>query len=400
MGIRNSCGNVRREISRLAISERDSRFLTEALWLSVLAWFFAAGCGAPGEPLPPTPPVPIAVADLSGHQAGDGVLLVFTLPTKSVTGAQLAQAPAIEIVRGSARPDGSPDAKSLRVVSTVPGSLVANYVSEGHVKILDPVAPAEIRANPGGTLVYLVRTRASRKRASANSNFISVRLFPVPERVSVQSRVTESAIELAWTAPTRTSGGDPLGAISGYRVYRGEIEPSSAEAASKDLSQARWKLPLALLAAAEETAYRDTLFDFGRTYVYIVRSVVSVDGAPLESSDSELVVITPRDTFPPAAPQNVAAAVLPGATPDALLVDLSWSINLETDLAGYRVYRSEQQGARGQLVTPEPLPAPAYRDTSVLPGRRYWYSVTAVDRAGNESEPSTIVAVEVAKAPS
>ena len=80
-----------------------------------------------------------------------------------------------------------------------------------------------------------------------------------------------------------------------------------------------------------------------------------------------------------------------------MLVDLSWSINLETDLAGYRVYRSEQQDAKGALITADLLLAPAYRDTSVEPGKRYWYSVTAVDRAGNESEASAAFAVDVAK---
>jgi hypothetical protein len=43
------------------------------------------------------------------------------------------------------------------------------------------------------------------------------------------------------------------------------------------------------------------------------------------------------------------------------------------------------------------LLSPAYRDTSVQPGHRYWYSVTAVDRSGNESVPSASVAVEVAQ---
>ncbi|HYL63914.1 MAG TPA: hypothetical protein VE077_14945 [Candidatus Methylomirabilis sp.] len=370
--------------------------------LQVLSFvLLAAGCGAPGEPVPPTPPVPVAVADLSARQAGDAVQLVFTLPTKSVTGDRLATTPAVEVVRGLPRPDSSLELKSLRVVSTIPGSLLANYVSEGRVTITDPIAPADIRANPGGTFIYMVRTRASRKRASANSNPVSVRLFPVPERISsLQAKITESAIELSWAAPTRTSAGDPLGTVSGYRIYRGELEPSSAEAASKDISQARWKMPLALLAAVEEASYRDASFDFGKTYVYIVRSVVPADGGSLESSDSDPAIVTPRDIFPPAAPQNVVAAVLPGAAPGALVVDLSWSINLETDLAGYHVYRSEQQGTRGELVTPDLLPAPAYRDTSVLPGRRYWYSVTAVDRAGNESASSAVVAVDVAKPPS
>jgi fibronectin type 3 domain-containing protein len=77
------------------------------------------------------------------------------------------------------------------------------------------------------------------------------------------------------------------------------------------------------------------------------------------------------------------------------VVDLSWSINLETDLAGYRVYRSEQAGTPGELLTPELLLTPAYRDTSVKSGQKYWYSVTAVDRSGNESAPSVQTAVEV-----
>jgi fibronectin type 3 domain-containing protein len=79
------------------------------------------------------------------------------------------------------------------------------------------------------------------------------------------------------------------------------------------------------------------------------------------------------------------------------VVDLSWSISLETDLAGYRVYRSELEGTRGQVLNPDLLPTPAVRDTSVKPGHRYWYTVTAVDRAGNESAPSAPVAIEVAQ---
>jgi len=116
----------------------------------------------------------------------------------------------------------------------------------------------------------------------------------------------------------------------------------------------------------------------------------------LESSDSNIALVTPKDTFPPAAPQGIVAATLPGDSPGSLVVDLSWSINIELDLAGYRVYRSDQEGLRGDLLTPELLPTPAYRDTSVVAGKHYWYTVTAVDRAGNESEPSTL-AVDVAQ---
>ena len=96
-------------------------------------------------------------------------------------------------------------------------------------------------------------------------------------------------------------------------------------------------------------------------------------------------------------PQDLVAAVLPGAEAGTVLVELSWSINLETDLAGYRVHRSEQENARGELLTPDLLPTPAVRDTSVKPGHRYWYGVTAVDRAGNESAPCAPVAVDIAQ---
>jgi len=381
-----------------AFQTKTARIATPAFPLSCLALLFAAGCGAPGEPSPPAPPVPVAITDLAAHQAGDGVQLVFGLPAKTITGDRLASPPAVEIVRGAPKADGSPDAKSFRVVYTIPGSLVENYVSEGHLKFIDPVAPAETRAHPGGTLLYLIRTRAAKKRASGDSNTVPVRMFPVPEAIaSLQVSVTEPAIELSWTAPAHTSGGDPISAFSGYRIYRGELDPSSAEAATADPSKAKWKSPLTLLSRSDESTYRDTLFDFGKTYLYIVRSAVLVDDNPLESSDSAPAIVSPRDTFPPAAPQNLVAAVLDGATPGSVLVDLSWSINLETDLAGYRVYRSEQQDTRGALLTPDLLLAPAYRDTSVEPGHRYWYTVTAVDRAGNESEASAAAAVDGAQ---
>jgi fibronectin type 3 domain-containing protein len=43
------------------------------------------------------------------------------------------------------------------------------------------------------------------------------------------------------------------------------------------------------------------------------------------------------------------------------------------------------------------LLSPAYRDVSVQPGHRYWYVVTAVDRAGNESGPSDPVLADLTK---
>ena len=364
-------------------------------------FLLAAGCGAPGEPAPPSPPVPVAVADLTARQKGDGVELVFTLPAKTISGDRLAATPAIEIVRGGLKADGTADVKSFRVVYTIPGALAGNYVVGSHVHFTDPIAPAETKAHPGSSVAYVARTRVSAKRASANSNVVIARVFPVPQPIaSVQVQVTESAVNLSWMAPTLTSAGDPLPALSGYHVYRGEIGASTAAPTSRDLAQVQWTSPPGLLGPAATSSFSDTQFDFGKTYVYLVRSVITEEGQEIDSDDSAPATVKVVDTFPPAPPQGVVAAVLPGKAPSTFVVDLSWSINVETDLAGYHVYRSEQEGTRGQLITADLLPTPAVRDNSVELGHRYWYVVTAVDRAGNESAPSAPVVAEIAQPPS
>src|SRR5216684_7541700 len=122
----------------------------EALWIrrpripcfevsSVLLIFLLFGCGAPGEPTPPSPPVPVAVTDLAARQVGDAVQLTFTLPTKTVAGERLAEAPAIEIMRGAVKPDGSPDTKSFRTVETIPGALLGEYRSAEKVQIVNRI---------------------------------------------------------------------------------------------------------------------------------------------------------------------------------------------------------------------------------------------------------------------
>ncbi|HLK05534.1 MAG TPA: hypothetical protein VKT53_13925 [Candidatus Acidoferrum sp.] len=358
----------------------------------VLTCAFAASCGAPGEPTPPSPPVPAPISDLAVRQSGDSALLTLTLPTRTVTNEHLTEPPAVEIFRGDLRPDGKPDNKSFRLVYTLPGELLDAYTAEKHIQFKDPIAPEETRANPGKVIAYRVRTRASKKKDSADSNTVLVKIFPVPERISaLDAKVTEPAIELNWAVPKKTSAGAPIEQLTGYRVLRGEIDSSSAEAAAHDIAQAKWKTPLTLVAPTTDNTYHDTLFEFGKTYVYVVRAVALAGDGPLESDDSAPVVVSPKDTFPPASPQNVVAAPTtpPGATPS---VELSWSINLENDLAGYRIYRSDVQGARGQLLTNEVLLAPAYRDISVQQGHKYWYSVTAVDRTGNESDATVVEA--------
>ena len=353
-----------------------------------------AGCGAPGQPQPRRPPVPAGLTDLSAQQLGDGVVLAFSLPKETVDRRPLPQTPTVEILRAVSPEGGTPKQSEARLVLTIPSALVAGYVVGGRFQFTAPVTPEEIRAHPDAQYLYSVRTRLSEKRASAESNAVLLRLYPVPERIpGVTARVTESAIELSWEPVSRTTGGAPLSASPSYRVYRAEINPSSAAAAAQDISKAEFIAPLAFLGATASPRYPDTQFEFGHTYLYSVRAQIPAGAGAVESSDSAPAVVTPRDVFPPAAPLGLEAIFVPATPSSPAHAELSWDISPESDLAGYRVYRSEQEDTRGVLLTPELLLAPAFRDMSIAPGHRCFYRVTAVDRSGNESDPSAPAAL-------
>jgi hypothetical protein len=367
------------------------------LRISIFVIFLLAGCGAPGDPRPPRKVVPAAIVDLSARQQGEGVALSFAAPQAGADGEALPEPPEIEIYRGRLHADGTADPDSFRMVYTAPGAMLATLSAGGQVRFRDVISAEELRAHPGAGYAYRVRSRVSKKRASGDSNTAIVRLYPPPERVSgLAARLTESAIRLAWNVAA-TGGG---AAVSGYRVYRGELEPGSAQEAAADASKAKWKSPPALLGPAAGGEFADTQFVFGATYLYTVRAVSAPAGDEansLESPDSA-VVVEARDIFPPGAPQGLVAVYVPGGERPAGQAELSWTMNTESDLAGYRAYRSEKEGTAGTVLTPELLPTPAFRDNSIEAGHHYRYTVTAVDRSGNESAASGAADMEVAEA--
>src|SRR5213082_1174523 len=143
--------------TRSRIENRPAQFFLIRHFLFSI-FLVSAGCGAPGDPVPPSPPVPAAIKDLVARQAGDGIQLSFTLPLSSISGERLPAPPAVEILRGSIKPDGLADSKSFRVVHTIPGALVENYRTDSRVNFIVPIAPEEIKSHPGGVFVYVVRT--------------------------------------------------------------------------------------------------------------------------------------------------------------------------------------------------------------------------------------------------
>jgi hypothetical protein len=356
-----------------------------------------AACGAPGVPTPPRPVLPRPVTDLKARQQGSSVILDFTLPKKSDENETLVALPSIEIFRAerAANSTGTAAKMTTQLIYTVPSALVDTYMKDGLIEFRDPLKPDSLH---GQEIVYMVRTRASTKRASADSNIISVRTLPVPPAPTIyRAWMRETEIELTWTAPQQGFAG---GGIAGYRVYRGEL-PTGAPAPPadiQDISKLKLSVPLALLGPAAGNSFHNTQFTFGVTYVYSVRSVADEQGQPVESGDSAALIVTPKDNFPPAAPQRLVAVPISDeqATGNGGgHIELSWDINQEPDLAGYWVYRSEQPDTTGQRIHKELLLTPTFRDNTAMVGKQYTYRVTAVDRSGNESPFSSPVTAAV-----
>ncbi|KRF04509.1 hypothetical protein ASG89_21940 [Paenibacillus sp. Soil766] len=79
-------------------------------------------------------------------------------------------------------------------------------------------------------------------------------------------------------------------------------------------------------------------------------------------------------------------------SPGGWKVDLSWTSGNETDLAGFRVYKSLTPGGPYSLLTETMLTL--YTDVPLSPGSDYYYKVEAVDRYHNAS-----MSVETAASP-
>lgn len=358
----------------------------------LLACALGAGCAAPGEPVARHPVVPVAVTDLAALQSGSAFAVTFTLPARSMDREALAEHPTIEIFRAELPPGGIVTKQTeWRLAYTIPSEQVDSYLKAGRIEFHDPITSEELTRPAGSPVAYKVRTRAVSTRASADSNIVTVKIYPAPEAPKdVHVEVTENALVVKWAEAPLLPGASSLV----YRVYRAEIGPGQ-ETLPQDLSKANLQTPLELVGASPSTEFRDAHFEFGKTYLYTVRNVAQFGADFAESADSVPAVVTPRDVFPPAAPTGLEAAIIP-ATPEApAYVELSWAISPEGDLAGYYVYRSDSENAPGERVSAEILPSPTFRDMSVQPGRQYYYRVTAVDRAGNESSKSSAVTADI-----
>ncbi len=184
---------------------------------------------------------------------------------------------------------------------------------------------------------------------------------PVPTGLTATGTSTE--VTLSWSPVSAPD-------LDGYHVYR-DTNPITTPAPGLRLTS----------TPQDPTTFADANVTTGVRYYY---RVTAVDDAGNESALSNQADATPGDP-PPPVPTGLTA------TGTSTEVTLSWSPVSAPDLDGYHVYRDINPfvtPAPGLRLTSAPQDPVTFADANVAPGVRYYYRVTAVDDAGNESVPS------------
>ncbi|MEP7362355.1 MAG: hypothetical protein ABI972_03800 [Acidobacteriota bacterium] len=292
-----------------------------------------ASCGYVGDPMPPSLHIPAAVADLRAEQKVDRIEIRFTLPPLTTDNAGIRRFQDVEL-------QGGPEGAAGRIPLPPAGP--------GPVELTVPVADWS-----GKSVTFKVRSQGIRGRWSEWSNAVTLAVAAPAAAPMVRATATAAGVKLEWDGPAGTT----------YTIER-TSEGSPAPV---------------MLGPANDSTFLDKDAQFNQSYTYRVQSAGSPMSAP--------VVITPKDTFPPATPTGLSAIAAPAS------IQLSWNPVEDADLAGYQMYRAEGDGpfirVGGRLT------APSFNDREVRPAISYRYRVTALDSGGNESPPSEASTIAV-----
>ncbi len=350
--------------------------LRPCIYLScVCGLVLLAGCGTPGAPQLPSLQLARPVDDLTASRKGNKVQLDWTLPQKNTDRTLVKNIPQSRICRH----EGIELMSSCTTVGTAQNPKIEpktkNYSPSAiHMKYADTLPPELGEQHPAGFVRYAVEILNTRNRSAGLSNQVLIPVAPTidpPEQLT--ATVEADGVLIAWTGTEPPAA--PQGLTYRYRVSR---SPAGANA----------YLTLADVEPAAEGFFLDKTFAWETKYDYRITSMTQVHSQgvdmSVEGDDSKPVAAFTRDIYPPAEPSGLQAVY--SSVGQKPFVDLSWAPNMESDLAGYNVFRRTGQGEPVKLNA-KPVPVPSYRDDSVTPGT-YTYSVSAVDLRGNESQRS------------
>ena len=348
-------------------------------------------CGAPGVPIPPALELAKPVTDLRAARKGDKVYLAWTVPAKT-TDRQTVRHPGMTLVCRSLKvplidcknraaeipatqfpQPGSESAKA----GTPAAKVQANYTD---------ILPQELqKQDPTSEITYAVSAQNESGRSAGLSNQVQIPSAPtLPPPDHFRADVQRDGVLLSWDCPSAPAASDAI--AHKMRVYRREQgKQTDAKVTDASLTDCAQTQP-----ASQLPEFLDQTFEWEKHYDYrgTVVTIVSEPGKPeveVEGDDTPAIAVFAHDVFPPAAPSGLQAVF--SGVGQAPFVDLVWSPDTEADLAGYNVFRHEEGGQPVKL-TSDPVRAPAFRDSNVQSGKKYFYSVSAVDERNNESAKS------------
>jgi len=281
--------------------------------------------------MPPTLDIPVTVTDFRAWESGDNIEFEFTLPAKTTENLDLKSVRSIELRIG----ENEADSKRVMLPIAKPGPVTGQVPAQTWI---------------GKTVILAVRATGPKGKASEWSNPVSlvvIQPLATPSKPKLQS--VQRGVELTWT------GTGPR-----YRIFRAEGDGQPQQ-----------------LADSEGARYVDETTVFGTRYRYLVQAIAAENQWSLVSEAAE---ITPIDTFPPAVPEGLSAVSLPQ------YIELSWTRNTEPDFRGYNIFRSVDN--EPFTIYASLVELPTFSDSKIQAGKKYRYTVSAVDLTGNESARS------------
>lgn len=341
-------------------------------FILLMLFSFMLSCGKRKPPLPPFETVQQRV-EIRGFQRGSQIRLSWTLPVRNASNSSVLNISRTDIYR-LAEPVNSTQsltedefASRSTLIASVPIT-DADFANKtlNYTDTLD-FAGQDIR------LRYAIRFVNASGSKAAFSNFLLIepaaKVAAAPSLLPIG--VSQENLLLKWKPPTANIDGSAPVNILGYNIYRA----GEGEQTARLLNQT----PLTT------NEFLDQSFEFGKNYKYFIRTVsLGTNAEPVESQESNIVEINPKDTFAPNPPEGITLA----ATPTT--ISIFFASNIERDIAGYKIYRSIDK-VNWTLLTDKLLETNTFQDTKVESGKTYYYYITAVDRFGNESEKSEIV---------
>jgi hypothetical protein len=345
-------------------------------WLALTTPLWFSACATIGPPQPPSLELPKPPMDLRAMRKGDSVVLTWTIPTKTTDRQTIRVLGETQICRGPADLKDCGTAVG-KTTTPVPQTAAPSRKQKVEASYTDPLPPALLSDSPAASISYGVEVLNRDGRGAGLSNHVQVpviRSLPPPQ--DFQAQVTSQGIVLSWTnnLPPAIPNVRYL-----YRMFRRQEGAPAPTLAGEVPAGSDPRLSLT-----------DSSFEWEKTYEYHARSV-SIIAEPdkpevqVEGDDTRDILVFADDKFPPAVPSALQAVFSgPGQQP---FIDLVWAPDTDVDLAGYNIYRHED-GTAPIRLNMELVKTPAYRDANVVSGKRYLYSVSAVDLRGNESAKS------------